>query len=418
MFANEYRERFDAVRPDAEFAARLKERMDDEMIRKYVNCRKMSLSVAAALVALLVLATGALATGVLRSVFGNFREDLIFSEGFVADIDLQALSGLLDVEPQAQKVAFVNGAKAEVTLAEHYFNGRMLVLGWAMTNDAEVPAITGQDEFVPPKGNPVTALPSWIGEADAAEFQRRYEKEGWACVSYVEAEMDRYVYILSDAAEPYDMLDGRGPVSGYIYSGDPKEWQESGTTYMIDSEVHNMLPQQISEMDLIDVARHVSGVVHYCYQDETGIYSGVTEREWHMVRMPVARNTQIAEKVQISSVEFPNHTARIAVTASPVQIAISIESLLPEEDVQMYRDYMSEFGNPFIYPKNLENDIVDWYNLYIDGVKTEGGWHFNGRTQLEHFIAPDKGFAELTLRPVYCNSGEHPEEEIVIQLPE
>ena len=419
MFQDEYRNRFDLISPSPDFQRQLEERMEDMRIRQSMNRRKISVSLALVILALLILATGALAaSGVLKSIFSNYTEDLIFADNHIESLDLQTLASLLDPKPQTKTVEFSNGSTVEVCLAEDYFNGRILVLGWSMTHDPDETIFIDEANFAPGSSNRKTEkTPAWVTDEALEEFARKFEQDGFACISYLTCEMDDYVFILNDAQEPVDLEDGREPIRAYVYGGNPKFWQEGNTTYMIDSEVYNGLPSAIANRDTIDVAHHISGVVHYYYQDATGCYTGNTDREWHLVPMTIRRNTEIEEKITESTAEFPDHTADITVCSSPIQIAVTIKSHLPEEDVQMWTEYYhANPGRLFTNPKNLERDVLEWYNLYINGKQMNAAWHAYPNTLHELFITPAEDFDSIVLRPVYCNTGEHPDEEIVIDL--
>lgn len=416
MFQEEYKAKFDAIPPDPEFRRQLEERIE-EMKAPHVPKRKLPAATVAVLAALLILTTGALAaSGTLGSIFQ--RVTLIepwFSPEYPSSINLVKLSQMIDWEPQTETATFSNGSTAVVTLEEAFYDGNQIVLGWSMPDTTGNVVFIDKEDFTPGEvNNPFDGYPNFMDDDIIAEFEERYEKDGFACASYVRAVLDDDNFFVMGVGEhTIEFDDERGAVHCMpLGGGHELRWKEDDTFYLLDLDIYG-LPEAVKDKDSLPMTHYVTGKVYYYYQDETGSYLGNWGDEWPTVTVEVPRTTSIEKKTASFTAQFPNHTADITVTSSPVQFTVDITNNISEEDIQLFKDYDGRWST---YPKNLERDVIEYYAIYIDGEQYQAGWGQYFNYHILHVIAPPEGCEQIAIRPIYVNSGEHPEEDIVFDL--
>lgn len=417
MFQDEYKAKFDAIPPDPEFRRQLEERID-AMKAPHVNKRKLPAAAVAVLAALLILTTGALAaSGTLGSIFHKINEDTIFAEGHTSELDFSKLSEIIDSPIQSAALTFSNGSSVMMNLEEAYYNGSQYALGWAMLNDRTQMQFIEKENFPYADSNrAVDDFPLWVTEEARAEFDRRFAEDGFACVSYVIAEAEKQLYAPEGLEFSQTIRDDRGEYTAMLVSEIDSErnmWEEGNILYMLDSNYR--LPPSLADQDHLTVTRFVHGVVYYYYRDNTGSYTGYGNREWFPVTFTIQRSTEITGQSCTIDAVFPNHTAEIVVTVSPVQIDVKIVNNVESEWTYIYRSAgVPYFGDG--EPMNLSEDIIVWYDTMIDGEPIEGGWSAQGPAGGEYYFAPPADAKTLTICPVYANTLQHMDEAIHIDL--
>ena len=423
MFRNEYKAKFDAIPPDPEFRQQLEERIED-MKLTHMNKRKLPAAAVAIVLALLVLTTGALAaSGTLGSIFLKYLTfDPFYS--FAADgIDLVKLSEIVDWEPQTQTVAFSNGITTDVTLKEAFWDGEQILLGWMMNDSSHPVAFISKDKLPSTKNaSPSEHYPGIMSKDDQAEFERRFAENGFACAAYTVLELDDENFFIMDAG--FNILDFTE-----VYPNDKRDivdciplggghatrWKEKDTTYILDIDQHisDKVKKHIAGMDPIPLTKYIRGTMYYYFRDETGSYFLNAGDEWHTVTFDVPL-TAIETETTTFAVELPNHTADITLTRSDLQLIVEIESHISEEDITMLQEYRKSSLDS--RPNPLEKDILEYQELYINGEKSGILSDMQGNYYSKfHVVVPD-GCTQITIRPAYINSGEHPEEDITIDL--
>jgi len=424
MFQNAYKAKFDAMPPDPEFRRQLEERIE-EMKAPHMNKRKLPAAAAAVVIALLVLTTGALAaSGTLGSVFLKFMTFDPFYTFAAEGIDLVKLSEIIDWEPQTQTVTFSNGLTADVTLKEAFYDGEQILLGWMMNNDPDQIAFIDK-EALPSTKNASPSndyIPSFMSKTDQEAFERRFAKDGFACAAYTIPELDDENFFIMgtglsmlDFAE-FDVNDKRGVVDCIpLGAGQATRWKEKNTAYMmdIDQQMPEVVLEHIADMDPLPLTKYIRGTMYYYFRDETGSYFLNAGDEWHTITFDVPR-TSIETETTNFTVELSNHTADVTLTRSELQLIVEVESHISDEDIAMLQEYRKTSPNE--RPDALEKDVLMYYELYINGERTgvfvDQQWNYYSKF---HVVVPE-GCNQMTIRPAYFNSGEHPEEDITIDL--
>jgi len=412
MFQETYEQSFENVLPDAEFLQRL----DDRMHSRRSHCRaprRFSAALALVIAALLILTTGALAaSGTLERLFSIFS-----SHG---RYDFEQINAHSAEFPLTQTLHLSNGATASVALEQAYYNGEQLALAWRLNSDPSQLQFIPQADFTP-AANQSKAFDfyPWITAEAREKFERRFAEDGFACISYAQCHFDGGLYLLSaedlpttpgEAAE----LHAHREFMGMNETGD----LENGS-YTLDISTTGRLPEDYRDQPQIAITRYIGCTVYYFYRDSTGQYSGSFEKEYFPVGAVIPR-TDAYQSLDIRKrIEFPYHTADVVLTASPIQARLNITNWISDEWQQVWNAWGPEHAYHIIdLPLYLAEDVIVQYRVFIDGKPITGNsyWYdaisFNAK-----FVLPENA-QTLTLRPVYANTGEHPDEDISLPLTE
>lgn len=409
MFPNAYRTKYDAIVPRAEFRLRLNRQIAEARAPRRHGKRKIPAAVVVALIALLILATGAMAaSGALTTIFQQFltRRSLNY-----ARLDQSAAENVL-----VETLAFANGGKAVVRLEQSYYNGEQLALGWSLRSDPQELHFLERDML--PAGcaaTPASGFPSWVCDEARAEFDRLYSENGWACVSYLQCYMDSELYAFDESqpvpapedADDFNLLGWTARSS--------TSWDEDGADYFIETLTREPLPDALRNRETLSLTHYVYGVCYYYYRDETGLYHMTGPKQCIPVTATVRKTDTYESRELHFSAEFPHHTAEITLTLSPIQAKIVIENAVDPRWMDVYNTCGA---NGFTPPLNLEEDIIWDYRILADGKPLAGTFTSFGVTGKETAFMLPAGVDSIIIRPVYANTGEHPDEDVVLSLTE
>ena len=410
-FQEQYTDRMDSVAPNAEFLHRLNARMDEAQAGRLH--RKSAVALALIFAALLALTTGALAaSGALDTLFSHFSSRSKYN---FDHIDTHSAHAAL-----AETLRFSNGATASVLLEQAYYNGEQLALAWRLDSDPEQLYFIDQTDFSSSGTQSIAfGFYPWISEEARAEFERRYAEDGFACVSYLQCYFDDSLYLLSAEDLPADPAAAYDAFSDYEFLGMREMGDTDTGEYVLDISTSGRLPDSLRDQPSLPVTRYVSGTVYYFYRDSTGQYSGTFPKEHFPVSAAIPRTDDFRQQEIRQRVELPNHTADIILKLSPIQARLRIQNWISDDWQQAWDAWWPENAYSLAeLPLNLPEDVIVQYRIFIDGEPLGKNNHWYDASGLTaEFILPADA-QTITLRPVYANSGEHPDEDILLSLSE
>ena len=411
-FQQEYSDHINSIAPKSKFLQQLNARMQNAQGRSVTRAGK-SPAALAVVIALLALTTGALAaSGTLSSLFSIFSSRGRYD---FDHIDSHSANAVL-----TETREFSNGATAAALLEQAYYNGEQIALAWRLDSDPAQLYFIDRDDFTPAKvQSKAFDLHPWITDEARAEFERRFAEDGFACVSYLQCYFDDTLFLRSAEELPDHPIAASNQYPDYEFLG----MRESGDTvtgkYVLDISTSSRLPQPLRDQPSLPVTRYVCGVVHYFYRDASGQFSGSFPTEYFPVSAVIPRTDDFRSQELRRRVELPEHTADIILTLSPIQARLTIQNRISGEWTQAWDTWWQE--NAFSLaelPLNLPEDVIVQYRIFIDGEPiSQSNYWYDAYGATAKFVLPS-GAQTLTLRQVYANSGEHPEEDIVLSLAE
>lgn len=409
MFPNAYRMKYDAILPRAEFHRRLLQKIAEARALRRHGRRKIPAALAVALIALLILTTSAMAaSGALTTIFQQFLTR--------RSLDYARLDQSADTNVLVEALTFANGGKAVVQLEQSYYNGEQLALGWSLRADPQELRFLERDML--PAGcaaTPASGFPSWVSDEARAEFDRLYSENGWACASYLQCYMDSELYAF-DASQPVPAPEDADELNLLGWTArSSTSWDEDGADYFMETLTRDPLPDALRNREALSLTHYVYGVCYYYYRDETGLYRMNGPKQC-IPATAIVRKTETYESRELHfSAEFPAHTAQITLTLSPIQARIVIEN---DVDPRWLDIYNTCGANGFTPPLNLDEDIIWDYWILADGkplIGTSTAFSVAGKETA--FMLPADADS-IVIRPVYSNTGEHPDEDVVLSLTE
>lgn len=412
MFQETYEQSFGDILPDAAFLQRLDERMHSRRSHRRAP-RRFSAALALAIAALLILTTGALAaSGTLERLFAAFSSHGRYDFGRIDSHSAEF--------PLAQTLTLPNGATAGVVLEQAYYNGEQLALAWRLNSDPSQLRFIPQADFTP-AANQSKAFDfyPWITAEAREEFERRFAEDGFACVSYAQCHFDGGLYLLSSDALPDSLAEAARYHAHREFLGMHETGDTDGGSYALDISTSGRLPEDYRDQQQISITRYIGCTVYYFYRDSTGQYSGSFDKVYFPVGAVIPRTDEYRSLDIRRRVEFPDHTADIVLTSSPIQAHLSITNWLSDNWRQVWDAWWPEHAYQIIdLPLNLSEDVIVQYRVFIDGEAiSQSRYWYDAAGFSAKFVLPDDA-QTLTLRPVYANSGEHPDEDISLSLTE
>lgn len=418
MFRNEYRRKYDGIAPDPAFRRQLEERMDEMRTPRYIRKRKLTIALAAAFVALLVLTTGALATGALQSIFTKYLTENQPQPEF----DFAAIDGHSDWTPVCQTVYFLPEVSAEMRLEQSYYNGEQLALGLSLRPTQKLYALN-EATFPGDETEPLRtySFPKWLSEDEQSALQQTFEDKGWAGVAWLDCRLDE-ARILSGAVDSYSFETSpeacvvctmREPALGYIFCDHVARWTDDGAKYKFAS-YDSWLPKFALRQERLLFAQTAVGTVHYFIIDTTGYHIGQIADIYASAPFSVSQTDSYAENRYSASAKFPGHTAEIELKTTPIQGVLTIRSHVSDLWSKQWLEYANT--EPFD-PAWLSEDQLINYALLFDGENEQVlSAHHEQLEEIMQFIAIPRGTKRLTIRPIYAHTGPHPDEDVTIDL--
>ena len=418
MFRNEYRRKYDGIAPDPAFRRQLEERMDEMKNPGYIRKRKLTIALAAALVALLALTTGALATGALQSIFTKYLTE----DQSQPEFDFAAIDGHSDLTPVCQTVYFLPEVSAEMRLEQSYYNGEQLALGLSLRptqklyalNEATFPV--GETEMLR-----TYSFPKWLSEAEQTALQQTFEDKGWAGVAWLDCRLDEGC-ILPGAVDSHSFETSpeacvvgmmRQPNLAHILCDHVAHWTDDGTKYRFVS-YDSMLPKMALGQQRLLFAQTAVGTVHYFTIDTTGYHIGQITDIYASAPFTVGQTDSYLENRYSASAIFPGHTADIELKTTPIQAVLTIRSHVSDLWSTQWLEYNDT--EPLDPTRFSEDQLIN-YALLFDGKDEQTlNAHPGQLEEIMQFIAIPLGTKTLTIRPVYAHSGAHPDEDVAIHL--
>lgn len=424
----------DAFPPvDASFESRMERAFhairEENDMRKFKNAHRIA--VVAAILLLMTTAIG-FATGLFQSAFSRMQ-----TEGYAGSpqTDYEKLDGMANRQASSQTIQF-SGASAELTLAQSYYNGEQLAIGWMLKSDGAVEFFEKDDPRF------AQAHPTqWTETIDGVEqlcvenidaeqrfppetlgaIRDRIDDAHWAGVFWYDVWMGDGVWI-PDAPSQETGWDGSAIESDVtrLQPATDRRWARAGASQRY-FECETPLPAAARDQQTLQIECSVyMRPTWLCYEGEIGnlqTYIGYGETETHTVRFEIPRGGDYQETTYRQTAVFPNHTADISIRTTPIYAQISIENHVPEA----WRQAWAKHDGYYEPPLNLDADCAFNYEIWVrrDGETRmaldllddpDGIERLNGQ-----FVIPD-GASEIILRPVYANTGAHADEDVVLEI--
>ncbi len=413
MFKDEYKKKYDAIAPDPAFRHRLEERIEDMKNIEKRRWMRRSTAAVVVLAAMLALTTVGFATGAYRSVFAAVAN--IFQGDPVVDYEHMQQQAATDFEHQT--VNFENGLQADVALEQSYYNGKQLALGWSMkAGESNVRFLEKDDPLTAQSEEVVWSieLDEKLGAENEAEFMRRGQQDGWAAVTWYDYWLNDQSY-LADRPGEVDPSDGRihPPKEAQLLPESDVSWQDADGARISYQEIETPLPQAAQGKDSLWVARKVSCCQRWFIFDGEKTYSGSTEPQSVEVVFEIPRSEDYAEQTYQQQEKFPEFTADITLTRTPIKAEFEIVNHVSDE----WKTAWAGYEGYLRVPLNLEYDLVFDYEILVDGKATD--WEsgeFNGTNGTKGWFLLPADAKQVTFRPVYANSGAHADEGMIINL--
>ena len=407
MFKDEYREMYDAVKPDPEFRQRLEGRIENMQKKRNGWMPRTAVITLAAMLAL----TGAgLATGAFRSIFGGMMNT--WQNGPAEDY--AHMESAANTNVFEQTVIFENGISAQVRLEQSYYNGRQLATGWSVASDAKAELFDKSDSRAADAEEGVLSveLGEKVGTETAAEFYRRFESDGWAGVAWYECYLSDQTYLAD--AEKVVGDDGLEHASddALLYPETDHDWRENGV-YLSFDEFETPLPEKAQDRERLLLARKV--VCQQCWLiiDGDRVYNGRSPAERVELTFEVERSEDYVQTEHMIEAEFPDHSARISLVRTPVRAEFTVENRISDEWKAIWESYDGYLHAPL----KLAQDIVFDYEIWVDGrqIYFQTDRYMGAEGMTGWFMLPADA-KEIVFRPVYANSGARAEEDVTIKL--
>lgn len=396
MRKERYTQAFDRVQASQALIERTKREVYAMANQKQKRQARFSVALIAAIILTVALASVALASGWLGSVFSTMSGR--YPNGDRSDY--QALETLAERNGKAESFTFSDGSSVTLQLNETYFDGEQLIAGFTLQSNASAQMLAQDSETFQrmqayqPETRPLndeetlrTLLPGTLYDAFMAEFTR----EGRACAEVWSLYMGDGVSVNGRYLSP-EMDDG-----GVFEDG--TQWR-----YI---EFERPLPEEIRTQNELTLSARVYGQRETVYMDENGLKVdyGVEARE-HFDAEWVVRRTEADIRSYHASASGSDYTSEIELSVSPVNARLTIETKVSEAwQAAEYDEYGGRDGIDFLY----------MWEIYADSAKLDADIETASRYG-EAATFSIGGAETITLCPVYVISGEHPDEDVVIHL--
>jgi len=409
MFRDAYQKKYDSVTADPAFRQKLEGRIEEmQKKRKQGWMPRTAIVVLAAMVAL---TTVGFASGAFRSIFSGMTG--LFENGPTADYAHMETAANTNVF--AQTVTFESGVTAQVSLEQSYYNGRQLATGWSLAvDDAKVEFLDKGDERAAASEENVVAidLEDKLGAEKAAEFLRRVEEEGWAGAVWYECYLGDSTY-LADFAKVVgdDGLEHASDEALFLPETDA-DWQEGGMILCYD-EFETPLPVAAQDKERLNIGRKVFCRQCWLIVDGDKVYTGMDSAEYIELSFEIERSEGYEETIYEIEAQFPNHSAKISLTRTPIRAEFIVDNQISDE----WKAIWDEYDGYLHAPLNLEQDVVFDYEIWVDGemvsCQTD---RFRGAEGMSGWFVLPSDAKNVVFRPVYANSGVNSEDTAVIEL--
>jgi hypothetical protein len=197
-------------------------------------------------------------------------------------------------------------------------------------------------------------------------------------------------------------------------------------------QILDQLPVEAQNRDSVEMAFNLTEYDLYYYQNRTGYYYR-TVNQTGVPLAPVVVPRGRGETVSLSaSKAFETYRMYAKASVSPIETTVFVCQVLPDDWV---------VADPWTREDDLKGtDYIKEYRLYADGSALESflGAEGNGSGRFKLEIPKEilkagenklyiieieaqgvpEGTKEIRLRPVYSISGERPEEDVVLGLPD
>ncbi len=411
-----------------ELRRRVREAVRPEAGKGAMMRRKMSAALMLALIAVLILAAVAVAAVITRG-FGWFATQYDGADAY----NLSELGRRAEDIVARQSVSKENGSGEafRFEVLQGYYDGSRADVAYNMEivdRSADTSWRPTADDVSKMIRYGDSASSSFVNgfEALNGEFRRSHE-EGTAIGVHI------HDYLLSDGA--------------YLTDGTRLEWENGNETWkgnvMTGYRGFDSLPEEARNRDSVRIIFQVREYDGYYYQDETGsrYYMGQEGRTVELAPVALIRGEGGTKAVQ-GTKDFGTYTIWAMASVSPVGVQATVWQKLPEAWITA--DVWKRDGDL------AKTDYVNDYLLLADGARLEGHLISEGyasamaavksigeegvrrsipdvfrkealeklyRIRLEYQGVPE-GAKELRLRPVYSISGEHPDEDLVLTIPD
>lgn len=410
MLQNRYRQKFDSIPADPDFRRRLDDKVN---AAKHfpIPRRKTPATAIIVLIALLILATGALAaSGALKAIF---QQDID-----AQTMDFTRMNDHSTADPLVKTLEFTHGSSSVIRLEQAYYNGSQIALAWSLQRAPAELRFIDETDFVPAANQSrAYSLYSWITPDAQQEFERRYSETGFACVTRTQCYMDDGLYFADASLLPADPSDAEFLLFDTELMGSRTCWDEGSIAYCFETSSNKPLPAIAQDQDSLSVTRYVYGVVTYFYRDSTGMYSGSFEKQCIPVTAKIVQTDSYAAQDIHLQADFPIHSADIHLTISPIQCNLSISNQLSQRQQDIWDSAAPEIQYRMIdLPLNLAEDLPVRYDIFIDGTQLpQSPYWYDAYGDEVQFVLPADA-QTIVIRPVYANSGAHADEDVVIDL--
>lgn len=379
---------------------------------------KKKMSVAAALVMVLLFVLLGAAVAASLGVFGQFAGD---------EVNGQKLQNLENVsksygqtqttEPLAASGAQVSAAgdvysqvlahqkerTFDFTLEQAHFDGKRIYISYTLGKLAEWDIAFGEGM---PTGNI-----SW-----------EIQKQGKAIGSNIfgDPELNKKITDhLNSHDSAYVMIDFASLSDGFFLSdGSDLDITDSGSKELADGRTQGYgeyqgIPQALKDADSVEASLHIIYGTEIIYQDADGYKEAVVmnpeDRGIKNIRFTILRDGKTLAKS--GEAEFEKYSAKVELTVSQVDISATLTMKCPGDWTRVWTE-MGEF--------KAEEDYVYDYALYADGKlckETDCGIKVTATDQLEMQLRYELpvSYQTLTLRPVYMRGGEKAAEDMAIK---
>lgn len=410
MFRDEYKMKYDSVAPDPAFRLRLEERIEEMQNKKRSPMLRRTAVVV--LAAMLALITAGFATGAFRSIFSQMMG--VFANG--PTMDYEHMEQAARNSEEMQSVRFESGAEIEVGLAQSYYNGQQLALGWTYIADDTEHRFFDRESAPQELGEDVANMVNivdLIGESNFAEFQRRLDEQGWVGVEWYDCYLSDHVY-LADAQKVMGE-DGQEHVSGdaLFYPQTSHSWTAEDGLNISCEEYETPLPEAAQDKDSLTIARKASCRRCWLVAEGDKVYTGRDPAERVELMFEIVRSEDYVETTCQKEVQLPNHTAKIELTRTPIRAEFTVTNLISDE----WKRIWSGYGGYLNAPLNLEEDVIFDYEILVDGEKVNFSTDsYAGAEGMSGWFLMPADAQQVTFRPVYANSGAHAGEDVTIDL--
>lgn len=381
----------------------------------------------------ILLAAAAFASSIIRSASTR-----MISEGLAGDpiTDYEKVGELARIDSNEQSVVFDSGSQARVSLEQAYYNGEQLILGLGYAGSDMVEFYERGDtrfQEVHPREIRTTVDGKASIQLEDIDLERHFQPDivaalferldeaGWAGLFWQEVWLGDGIYIPNLPSEE-QFWDGTRTSLPHtrLWAVTDRDWNVvgAGQRYI---EIQSPLPAAIRNQEVLRIMIEVYSRSTWCYCEGTAeakeIYIGYGDTEVREVEFEIPLNGAYSEKTYRAEMEFPNHTASVSMVATPVYAQMDITNHMPTSWIEAW----AEHEGKYVLPLNLREDVAFDYRILIerDGIAKPVSVVLDGGGEIENltgrFVIPD-GATAIVIRPVYANSGEHPDEDVRIEL--